>query len=278
MMFLQKVILNSLLCPQKQTLGGSLQRSDFATISVVIHRCRYDFGDKAGFTLFLCLSLLALSIGVWPQQANPADTVLEGEVIKIADGDTLTLLTSDKRQVKVRLAEIDAPERGQPYGQKAKQALADKVFRQMVTVEIVDRDRYGREVGKIYLDGDNVNMQMVAEGHVWVYRQYSKDPALLELEAAAKEAGSGLWALPESGRIPPWEWRRGVRNTEGQSTQEGADPNCRIKGNINNKGDHIYHVPGSHSYDATKINEAKGERWFCIEEDARNAGWRPPNG
>jgi endonuclease YncB( thermonuclease family) len=241
----------------------------------VIHRYRYDAGDRAGFTLLL--SLFALIIGVWPQQAEPADSVIVGEVIKIADGDTLTLLTSDKRQIKVRLAEIDAPERSQPYNEKAKQALADKVFRQMVTVEIVDRDRYGREVGKVYLDGDNVNMQMVAEGHVWVYRQYLKNPALLELESAARESGFGLWALPEAEQIPPWEWRRGVRNTAGQSTPEPPDPNCRIKGNINNKGDRIYHVPGSPSYEATKINR-KGERWFCSEEEARNAGWRPPKG
>ncbi len=209
--------------------------------------------------------------------AQEQPLIVAGEVVKIADGDTLTLLTSDKRQVKVRLAEIDAPERGQPHNQTAKQALADKVFRQLVTVEIVDRDRYGREVGKVYLDGENVNMQMVAEGHVWVYRKYSKDPALLDLEAAARESGLGLWALPEADRIPPWEWRRGTRDTAGQSTPEAADAKCKIKGNINSKGDHIYHLPGSQSYDATKINR-KGERWFCSEEEARDAGWRPPKG
>jgi hypothetical protein len=120
-------------------------------------------------------------------------------------------------------------------------------------------------------------MQMVAEGHAWVYRQYLEDPALLDLETAAKESGLGLWALPEAERIPPWEWRRGARNSEGRLTQEAPDPKCKIKGNINSKGDHIYHLPGSQSYDATKINR-KGERWFCTEEDARNAGWRPPKG
>lgn len=140
----------------------------------MIRRYRYDSGGRAGFTLFL--SLLALSICVWPQQAKPADSLVEGEVVKIADGDTLTLLTLEKEQVKVRLAEIDTPEKGQPYYQKAKQALADRVFRQNIQVEIVDWDRYGRAVGKIILDGENVNAWMVAEGHAWVYRQYSKKP------------------------------------------------------------------------------------------------------
>ena len=241
----------------------------------MIHRYRYDSGGRARLTLFL--SLLALIIGVWPQQAEPADSLVGGEGVRIADGDTLTLLTLEKEQVKVRLAEIDTPEKGQPYYQKAKQALADRVFRQNIQVEIVDWDRYGRAVGKIILDGENVNAWMVAEGHAWVYRQYSKDPALLDLEAVAKESGLGLWALPEAERIPPWEWRRGVRNTADQSTQQEVDPNCKIKGNINSKGNHIYHVPGSQSYDATRINR-KGERWFCTEEDARDAGWRPPKG
>ncbi len=156
----------------------------------MIRRYRYDSGGRAGFTLFL--SLLALRICVWPQQAKPADSLVEGEVVRIADGDTLTLLTLEKEQVKVRLAEIDTPEKGQPYYQKAKQALADRVFRQNIQVEIVDWDRYGRAVGKIILDGENVNAWMVAEGHAWVYRQYSKDPALLDLEAVAKGSGLGL--------------------------------------------------------------------------------------
>jgi len=130
---------------------------------------------------------------------------LSGEVVKIADGDTFTLLTRSKEQVKVRLAEIDTPERGQPYYQKAKDALADKVFQQIVQIEVVDTDRYGRTIGKVYLNGTYVNARMVAEGHAWVYRDYSDDPKMLELESEAQQQSLGLWALPE--QIPPWEWR-----------------------------------------------------------------------
>jgi endonuclease YncB( thermonuclease family) len=131
----------------------------------VIRRYRYDSGGRAGFTLFL--SLLALVIGVWPQQAEPADSLVEGEVVRIADGDTLTLLTLEKEQVKVRLAEIDTPEKGQPYYQKAKQALADRVFRQNIQVEIVDWDRYGRAVGKIILDGHIQQLVKREYGERW---------------------------------------------------------------------------------------------------------------
>lgn len=74
--------------------------------------------------------------------------------------------------------------------------------------------------------------------------------------------------------MPPWEWRR----SGGNPASDAVSGNCSIKGNINSKGDRIYHVPGSRSYGATRINESKGERWFCSESEARAAGWRPPRG
>jgi endonuclease YncB( thermonuclease family) len=153
------------------------------------------------------LALFALSA----LARDPVGTVLTGDVVKIADGDTLTLLTADKEQVKIRLAEIDTPERKQPYYQKAKQALADRVFRETIAVEIIDWDRYGRAVGKISLNGEHVNAWMVAEGHAWVYRKYSDDPKMLELETAAREKKLGIWGLSESEQMPPWEWRRRSR-------------------------------------------------------------------
>jgi len=146
---------------------------------------------------------------IQPQSTDATPTypeppfIVAGEVVKIADGDTLTLLVPEEHQIKIRLAEIGTPEQDQPYYQQAKQALADKVFRQAVQVEIVDWDRYGRGVGKVSVDGEYVNAWMVAEGHAWVYRKYSDNPRLLELEAAAKEAEKGIWALSEAERAPP---------------------------------------------------------------------------
>jgi endonuclease YncB( thermonuclease family) len=108
----------------------------------------------------------------------------------------------------VRLSEIDTPERGQPWYQRAKDALAEKVAARVVSVEEVDRDRYGRLVGKVWLGGRDINREMVAGGHAWVYRRYLRDPSLLEDENRAQAALLGLWRLPETQRTPPWEWRR----------------------------------------------------------------------
>ena len=134
-----------------------------------------------------------------------------GLVVGITDGDTIKLLTPDKTQVKVRLADIDTPERGQPYGTKARQILADKIFQKQVRVEKVTIDRYKRLVGRIYLADRHINAEMVADGAAWVYRKYTDDAELLALEAQARKKNQGLWALPESQRIPPWEWRRKSR-------------------------------------------------------------------
>ena len=134
---------------------------------------------------------------------------LEGKVIKIADGDTLTLLTSSNQQVKVRLAGIDTPERKQPFGNKAKQALSNLAFQKQALVEIAAKDRYGRTIGVVFVDGLNVNAELVKQGMAWVYRKYTDDERLYVLESEAKQAKRGLWL--DKNPIPPWEWRRGKR-------------------------------------------------------------------
>ena len=156
---------------------------------------------KNGTSLLSCLLLCGvLSIAL-------AASTYTGKVVGVHDGDTLTLLTADKRQIKVRLAEIDTPESRQPYGSRAKQALSDKVFGKTITLEPETVDRYGRVVGYVILDGRDVNREMVREGHAWVYRQYLRDRSLLAEEQVARENRRGLWALPEAQRTPPWEWR-----------------------------------------------------------------------
>ena len=132
---------------------------------------------------------------------------LEGKVVGITDGDTLKLLV-DNRQIKIRLAQIDTPERNQPYGSRAKQALSDLTFGKEVMAKVETIDRYGRSVARIYVDGVDVSAEMVRQGAAWVYRKYATDESLYEIEKEAQEAGRGLWALPEAQRVPPWEWRR----------------------------------------------------------------------
>jgi endonuclease YncB( thermonuclease family) len=137
-----------------------------------------------------------------------ASQVITGEIVGITDGDTVKLLTADKQQIKIRLSDIDTPEKKQPYGSRAKQALSDLVFREQVTAKVVTVDRYGRKVARLYVGDLDVNQEMVRLGAAWVYRKYSKDQSLLDVEAEAKAAKRGLWALPEAEQVPPWEWRR----------------------------------------------------------------------
>lgn len=133
-------------------------------------------------------------------------------VVGISDGDTLTALTADKQQIKVRLAGIDTPERGQPFGKAAKQALSDLAFGRDVVLEAEKEDRYGRTVAKVLVDGRDVNLELVTQGYAWWYRKYAaeqspSDQVLYEnAETQARAAGRGLWADPAP--VPPWEWRR----------------------------------------------------------------------
>jgi len=140
-----------------------------------------------------------------------AETV-EGQVIGIVDGDTFMLLTPDKQQVNVRVAEIDAPERGQPYATRSRQQLADLIFQKEVTVQVQVVDRYNRPVGRPLVGDTDVTVEMIRSGAAWVYRSYSDDVELYELERAAKAKLRGLWSLPEYQRVPPWEYRNGERS------------------------------------------------------------------
>ena len=138
-----------------------------------------------------------------------ASPVYSGKVIHVADGDTITILVKHK-QLKIRLAEIDAPELHQAFGRKAKQAMGNLVFGKVVTVEQVDIDRYKRIVGKVFLGDLYVNAAMVKNGFAWVYRKYAKDQRLYSLENEAKVNRRGLWA--DATPTPPWEWRKAKRH------------------------------------------------------------------
>lgn len=138
-------------------------------------------------------------------------TEYTGKVVGVSDGDTLTLLVPDGssyKPIKIRLGEIDTPESAQPYGARAKQQLSELVFDRPARVVVQTTDRYGRTVGRVYVGGFDINAEMIRRGAGWVYRQYAKDSSFYRLEAEAKAAKRGLWALPEAQRIPPWEWRK----------------------------------------------------------------------
>lgn len=164
--------------------------------------CQPTYPQKVWITL-LCLLFLVC-------QSVTAD--LKGRVVSVIDGDTLKLLTGERSEIKVRLACIDAPEKNQPYGKKAKHALSDFVYGKTITVKEVDTDQYGRTLGQVYRDTLWANGEMVRQGYAWVYRPYAKrHPELYQFEREARATQKGLWALPADQRIPPWEWRRAER-------------------------------------------------------------------
>lgn len=141
--------------------------------------------------------------------ANSIKEAISCRPISISDGDTLTCLTTDRRQVKVRLNKIDAPEKSQPFGQKAKQALSSLIWGKLIIVFEEGKDRYGRTIGTVVLDGQNINKTMVSIGYAWAYRQYltPNDRAeYLQLESQARSEKRGLWADPKP--IYPSDFRQ----------------------------------------------------------------------
>jgi endonuclease YncB( thermonuclease family) len=141
-------------------------------------------------------------------RAVPGD-VLVGRVVSVTDGDTLTVLDESERQHRIRLFGIDAPEKTQAFGAQSKKSLSRKVFGETVRVEIVDVDRYGREVGRIYLGGRFINLEQVREGSAWRYTTFDRHHEFDAAEAQARAQRRGLWSAAHP--IPPWEYRRARR-------------------------------------------------------------------
>lgn len=157
---------------------------------------------------------------------------LGGQVVGITDGDTFTLLTREKEQIRIRVAEIDAPERAQPYGNRSRQALSDLIFNKEVSVDVQVVDRYGRPVGRPFVGNKDISAEMIRIGAAWVYRSYSDDQTLYDLERTAKAKGLGIWGLDEHERMPPWEWRKKDRtsapgNAELEAFKCGEKTYCR---------------------------------------------------
>ena len=153
-------------------------------------------------------------------------------MVGITDGDTFTLLTSDNEQIRIRVAEIDAPERAQPYGNRSRQALSSLIFNKAVSVDVQVVDRYGRPVGRPIVGSKDITAEMIRIGAAWVYRTYSDDQALYDLERSAKANGVGIWGLDEYERVPPWEWRKKSRAaapgyTELEAFKCGEKTYCR---------------------------------------------------
>lgn len=162
----------------------------------------------------MLIQLLLITLLQESHKAEPGE--ITGKVVSIADGDTITILTAEKKQVKIRFNGIDAPERGQPFGTKSKEFVSGQIGEKTVRVVTHGEDRYGRTIGDVYArpetqDGSNpevnVNVLTVANGYAWHYVRYAPDnKELADGEKQAREKKLGLWADPAP--IAPWDWRK----------------------------------------------------------------------
>lgn len=192
-----------------------------------------------------------------------------GKVISIADGDTITIL-SDKSQHKIRLYGIDTPEKGQAFGNAAKKYTSKLVAGKTVDVEDYDTDKYGRTVGVVFVNGVNVNQSLINAGLAWQYQKYCKASFCgdwVRLEERAKATGIGLWA--ENDPVPPWDWRRGARNSSHSKDASSALSPDRgsYHGNTNS---HIFHSSSCRSFNCKKCTKT-----FGTKEAAISSGYRP---
>lgn len=179
-------------------------------------------------------------------------------VVGVSDGDTITVLTAEKRQIKIRLAGIDAPESGQDFGARSKQLASELAFGKTVEIRPQSTDRYGRTVAEVVLpDGRSLNHEMVGRGMAWHYVRYApKNDTLARLEASARKARLGLWGQP--GAVPPWDWRAG----KGASQKSGF---------VGNRRSLLYHAPNCRGVAAMK---ARNRIPFETEAQAEAAGYR----
>jgi endonuclease YncB( thermonuclease family) len=134
-----------------------------------------------------------------------AQTTLQGKAVRILDGDTFELLINQNAIVKVRLSDIDAPEKKQDFGQVSKQTLASMIFGKNVKVTYEKLDRNKRILGNVFIDNVNVNLKMVEKGMAWHFKKYSSDQKFANAEIIARKKRIGLWSM--SNPIAPWEYR-----------------------------------------------------------------------
>lgn len=149
---------------------------------------------------------LTLLLSVFPTAAD-----ISGKVVSVHDGDTLTVVI-DRRQVRVRLIDIDAPELRQPFGTRSRQSLSSLCFGKMASLDVRGHDRYNRTLARVSCAGSDANAEQVRRGYAWTFVRYARaDSPLFALEKEARTANRGLWQDPYP--IAPWEWRRSVRES-----------------------------------------------------------------
>ncbi len=207
-----------------------------------------------------------------PKQENKQETALETKqnkegvlVTRVIDGDTIEL----EDGTRVRYIGVDTPEPGQCFGKEATEANARLVENQSVKLEfdIEKQDKYGRTLAYVWVGSTLVNEELVREGFATVTTYAPNVKYVERFLAAQKEARDAERGL----------WKSGVCSESKPTTSpqvQSSQTECTIKGNISSSGEKIYHMPGQRYYEQTKVDEGKGERWFCNENEAVSSGWR----
>jgi endonuclease YncB( thermonuclease family) len=235
------------------------------------------------------MRLISILLVVTACAANAAEPI--SGIPRIVDGDTLTI-----GNTKIRLASIDAPESDQicldanrqkwTCGIEARDHLVALIKDKTIDCVATGADAYGRTLAVCSVAGVNLNKWMVQQGWALAFTRYSKE--YVPEEEAARAAGRGLWS---GAFIAPWDWRHRNRQTiilgatsvpvsaqaellAPASAADAPSPECVIKGNVNRKGERIYFRPGQLYYSRIDMNKP-GKRWFCTEQEAEAAGWRP---
>jgi micrococcal nuclease len=214
----------------------------------------------------IILVLISLFFDI-PQSDAPKISSNEVHVISVIDGDTV-LVTSGGQDEKIRLIGINTPEKGECGFNEAKDYLSSLILSQNIVIEMDstqgEYDKYDRLLAFIFFQDQNINQLMIEHGHAKEYtydKPYIYQQSFQKAELDAKLSNSGVWACSQL--------------DENTIQASASNPECKIKGNISiNSQTKIYHLPSCPDYNKTRINEDSGERWFCEEQDAVNAGWR----
>jgi endonuclease YncB( thermonuclease family) len=206
--------------PQRETRKWVDQTGKYTLIAslLTVDGDKVCLGKEDGSTVHVPIFRLSAADRQYVKEVAPT-AVTFAKVVGVTDGDTVVILDGRNLQRRVRLEGIDAPESHQAFGDRARQALAKKVFQKEVRAETCGTDKYGRTLAHLYLDTQWINKELVAEGWAWHYKKYSDNKAMADAETQARTAGVGLWA--DSKPIPPWEFRRMPR-PEPKPTQTPA--------------------------------------------------------
>ncbi|MDL2315166.1 thermonuclease family protein [Bacteroidales bacterium OttesenSCG-928-C19] len=196
------------------------------------------------------------------KNSNSVANTITGKVVSVADGDTFTLLTDEKKQIKIRLNGVDCPEKRQDFGERAKRHTSDFIFGKNVIVEIKDIDHYGRVVGIVTLSsGENLNESLLENGLAWHYKQYDNSKKYADLETQARKNKRGLWSSKNA--VEPWNFRKVQKENKKSAKEKGIVYIC------NSKGSKSYH-----DEDCRSLSTCKSELISLAVSDAENKGYK----